>query len=198
MRPVGASQIPNKILSFAALNRNMAPRDIVLINQDVIIRASADCHAIFTERLRHSFFQAFYDDMRSKFNNWRQSIRSCRLSRKRAGRNSVGDVKEQDVRADPNLVAVAQQRLQHPLAVDKCAVSTAVPQNIDGPATEDLAMTTRHRIAVKDDVTLIIAPDDRCRIRQEQTCATRAQPTSKTHAKFACGKTGCGPSCAER
>jgi hypothetical protein len=105
---------------------------------------------------------------------------------------------EQHVRADPDLIAIAQLGLPHPQAIYECAISAAVPQNKGAAALNDLAVTARNRGAIEDYVAIIIAPDACHRPGQEQSRAVGAQPTNETHTKSARGKTGCGSPLAKR
>jgi hypothetical protein len=105
---------------------------------------------------------------------------------------------EQHVRADPDLVAIAQLGLPHALTIDKRAISAAVTQNIGRAPPNYLAMTARNGGPIENHIAILIASDGRNRLSQKQACATGAQTTNETHTKFARGKTGCGSPLAKR
>ena len=105
---------------------------------------------------------------------------------------------EQRVRADSDLIAVAQLSLSHAFAINECAVSAAVPQDVRQAAADDFTMAARYRVAVEDDLAIFIAPDSRGLVRQKQSRAAGAQPTGKTQPKFARLKTGCSSPFAKR
>src|SRR3954466_106447 len=97
--------------------------------------------------------------MSSSGNSAVSSARACPMLLRAAWRNSVlrrgAGEEHQPELADPDLVAVLQQRVVDPVAVHVGAVQAAdVVHPVGALGAMELDMTTRHRDVVQEDVAL--------------------------------------------